>query len=179
MLRSTKTHITIAIVLLMPTITKAQLQYLPYVTIVGMKVCGIEAHDNWGAFATKTITTAAIAVAVTYTLKENIHEWRPDNSDHHSLPSGHAAMAFSGATLLQHEYGHISPWISIGGYAYATGVAVERVIANRHYAHDVMAGAAIGWAAGELSFWLANKLFPKEEISVSLTPQQMNICYAF
>lgn len=179
MLRSTKTHITIAIVLFMPTIAKAQLQYLPYVTTVGMKVCGIEARDNWEAFATKTITTAAIAVAVAYTLKESIHEWRPDNSDRHSFPSGHAAMAFSGATLLHNEYGGISPWISISGYAYATGVAVERVIADRHYTHDVMTGAVIGWAAGELSFWLTNKLFPKEEISVSLTPQQMYFSYVF
>ena len=157
----------------------AQLQYVPYAAAVGMKVCGVESRDGNWQFAVDVVAAMAVSAGVTYTLKEAVHEWRPDDSDRHSFPSGHAAMAFSGAALLHHQYGHLSPWVTVSGYAYALGVAVERVCSERHYVHDVAAGAAIGYLSAELSFWVTDKIFPDKDVSVSLSPGGLHLAYAF
>ncbi len=39
--------------------------------------------------------------------------------EHDAFPSQHTSMAFVAATILHHEFGDYSPWISIGGYALA------------------------------------------------------------
>ena len=70
---------------------------------------------------------------------------RPDNSDNHSFPSGHAAVTFAGATVLERHLG----WRrSALAYAVATYVAASRLHDNRHYLSDVAFGAAVGTIAG-------------------------------
>ncbi len=61
-------------------------------------------------------------------------------SDRHSMPSGHAAVAFSTATTLAHRY----PRWRVAFYTVAGGVAFARVYLGRHYPGDVLVGAAIG-----------------------------------
>ena len=56
----------------------------------------------------------------------------------------------------------MSPWISVGGYAVATGVAVDRLVRNRHEWHDVVAGAAIGVGGTWLGYWLGDKITGKK-----------------
>ena len=86
-------------------------------------------------------------------LKSTIHEERPDESDDRSFPSGHTSMSFSAAATLHKRYG----WkYGLPAYAVATFVGAARVKADKHYVHDVVAGAALGEAAG----WLLNT--PKE-----------------
>ena len=59
-----------------------------------------------------------------------------------SFPSGHAASAFTAATLL--AGGRTTPlW-----YALAAGVAVSRVYTRMHHTSDIVAGAALGVALG-------------------------------
>lgn len=82
-------------------------------------------------------------------LKSTIHEERPDESDDRSFPSGHTSMSFSAAASLHKRYG----WkYGFPAYAVAAFVGAARVKADKHYVHDVIAGAAIGEAAG----WLIN-----------------------
>jgi membrane-associated phospholipid phosphatase len=66
---------------------------------------------------------------------------RPDGSSSTSFPSGHAATAFAAATLVQREAG---PAFGLPAYGLAGLVAWSRVDADRHYASDVLAGAALG-----------------------------------
>ncbi len=139
------------------------LQYTPYATVFALKACGVDSHDDW---KTLTLTTAASFVAsagIGYLMKQTIDEWRPDHSDRKSMPSGHAVVAFGGATMLRHEYGHLSPWITVAGYGVATLTAVDRVVRDRHHWYDVVAGAGIGIAATEVTWWLSRKLFPKQK----------------
>ena len=40
------------------------------------------------------------AVGTSYILKHTIHKKRPDGSNHHAFPSGHATVTFQGASFL-------------------------------------------------------------------------------
>ena len=77
--------------------------------------------------------------------KALVDEERPDNSDNDSFPSGHTANAFAAATTLHRRYG----WeVGFPAYAVATLTGVARERARKHHWWDVVAGAAIGGAAG-------------------------------
>lgn len=70
---------------------------------------------------------------------------RPDLSNHHSFPSGHAAITFAAATVIERHLG----WRrSLLGYAVASYVASSRLHDNRHFLSDVVFGAAVGTIAG-------------------------------
>jgi undecaprenyl-diphosphatase len=67
-----------------------------------------------------------------------------------SFPSGHAASAFTAATVL--AGGPATPLL----YALAGMVAVSRVYVRMHHASDIIAGAALGLAMGAV----ARKVLP-------------------
>jgi hypothetical protein len=78
-------------------------------------------------------------------LKFATQRQRPDGSNHLSFPSGHAAVTFAGATVLERHLG----WRrSVLGYTIASYVAASRLHDNRHYLSDVLFGAAVGSVAG-------------------------------
>jgi membrane-associated phospholipid phosphatase len=78
-------------------------------------------------------------------LKFAIHRERPDGSNNLSFPSGHAAVTFAGATVLERHLG----WKrSILGYTLASYVAASRLHDNVHHVSDVAFGAADGTIAG-------------------------------
>lgn len=88
-----------------------------------------------------------VAAGVTYGLKNLVHEQRPDHSGDDSFPSGHTSVSFAAAATLENRYG----WrAGLPAFLAATFVGVGRVEANRHYWHDVVAGAAVGAASGFL-----------------------------
>lgn len=92
---------------------------------------------------------AALAIGstmlVTSGLKATIHETRPDESDDKSFPSGHTSVSFAAAATLEKRYG----WqIGIPAHAVAAFVGLARVEADKHFVHDVIAGAVIGEASG-------------------------------
>jgi PAP2 superfamily len=70
---------------------------------------------------------------------------RPDNSNNHSFPSGHAAVTFATATVIERHLGWRK---SLLGYTIASYVAASRLHDNRHYLSDVVFGAAVGSIAG-------------------------------
>ena len=155
------------------------LRLVPLGATVALKVCGVQSRDDWQHLLLNAGVSTLITAATTYTLKNTIHDTRPDGTDRHAFPSGHAAIAFSGAHVLFKEYKDVSPWIGIGGYAAATAVSYDRVRRNRHRWDDVAAGAAIGILSTELSYWLGSKLWPnnKENLQVSVTPTALQIQY--
>ena len=64
-----------------------------------------------------------------------------------SFPSGHATSAFCAAVLLSKAEPRLRPvW-----YATATVVASSRIHVRIHHTTDVVVGAAIGWAIGQLA----------------------------
>jgi membrane-associated phospholipid phosphatase len=74
-------------------------------------------------------------------LKVAVRRERPDASDNRSFPSGHAALTFATATVLQRRFG----WArSIPAYIVASYVAAARVTEDKHYVSDVIGGAFVG-----------------------------------
>ena len=64
-----------------------------------------------------------------------------------SFPSGHTTVAFAAATVYAMEY-RDHPIIPIISYSAAALIGISRVTENRHWATDVLAGAALGYLTG-------------------------------
>lgn len=74
------------------------------------------------------------------------------NDAYRSFPSGHATAAFSAAAAVTNEMSRWWPqgkWVvGTAMYGGATLVGLSRMYQNRHWASDVLVGAAIGTFAG-------------------------------
>ena len=126
------------------------------------------AGHNWPRFAVNTLASVGVGFALKTALKKMVKEERPDHSDKESFPSGHATMAFAAARSIDKEFRKESIWIPIAGYAAATAIGVERVASDRHHWYDVVAGAGLGIASAELTWWLSDMLFPQRKYNVAI-----------
>lgn len=120
------------------------LQYAPIAAVYGLHVCKVKSKDDLLNLSLKLVKSELLMMAIVFPLKEATHGARPDNSAPTTFPSGHTAQAFLAATFLDEQYRHVSKWISVGGYVVATSVGVSRILNNRHWISDVLAGAGIG-----------------------------------
>ena len=76
-----------------------------------------------------------------------VREPRPyDGSVRTSFPSGHSTTAFAFASYVTAEHGILPFGVFATGLATLT--AASRMNDNKHYLHDVVAGATIGTAYG-------------------------------
>jgi len=115
-------------------------------------------HD-WAGLKQAGFSIGASAV-VTAGLKQAIPELRPDRSDDQSFPSGHTSVSFAAAATLEKRYG----WeAGLPAHIVAALVGVARVKADKHFVHDVVAGAVIGEASG----WLLTR---RQNASVQWLP---------
>ncbi len=87
----------------------------------------------------KSIGLNTLVVA---TLKETVDKERPNGDCCDAFPSGHTSTAFVSAAFMHHRYGFR---VAIPAYVVATWVGYARVDDDKHFAEDVVAGAAIGF----------------------------------
>jgi membrane-associated phospholipid phosphatase len=137
------------------------LRYAPVASVYALTAIGVKGrHQLFGRtviFAMSTILSAPLVAS----LKHSTHQLRPDGSDYNSFPSGHTTTAFIGAEMMHQEFGFRSPWYSIAGYSMATGTALLRIMNNRHWLSDVIAGAGIGMLSTKFCYWVYGKLEKK------------------
>jgi membrane-associated phospholipid phosphatase len=101
-------------------------------------------HPGATAVGADLFRAQALSQGLTFAGKLTARRSRPDQG-RFSFPSGHTAISFASATVLQRDLG----WkAGIPAYAVAAYVAASRVQAKRHYLSDVAFGAMIGIAAG-------------------------------
>jgi hypothetical protein len=101
------------------------------------------------------IEATLLAEGITELIKVSVRRDRPlqDNGKRASgfaFPSGHAAGTFAAATVLQQHLGW--KW-AVPTYAIGSYVAMSRLVDDRHWASDVMAGAAEGIIIGRSVTW--------------------------
>jgi hypothetical protein len=101
------------------------------------------------------IESTLLAEAFTEGLKLAVRRPRPPEiggtqSHTYSFPSGHSMTTFAAATVLQQHLGYRA---AIPTYLVATWVATSRLHDNRHYASDVIFGAAMGIVIGRSVTW--------------------------
>lgn len=102
-------------------------------------------EDKVSHFGMDLLRAQIMTTALTTGLKYAVQRERPDGSNSHSFPSGHASMTFATATVIERHLG----WrASALGYTVASYVAASRLHDNRHYLSDVVFGAAIGAIGG-------------------------------
>lgn len=135
------------------------LQFSPLVATVALKAFGVESRSDWTRLTASAGAGVGVTLAVVYAGKFGVGRLRPDNTQHNSFPSGHTAMAFSSATILHKEYGHLSPWVSVAGYTAATITGISRMLNNRHWLTDVLVGAGVGIVGTELGYLICDRLF--------------------
>jgi len=120
------------------------LQYAPALITLGLSAAGLKGRNDLLNQSLILAKSELLMSLVVQGIKRTSKVERPYGPVYTSFPSGHTAQAFLSATFLAKEYGHISPWISVGGYVTATGVGVLRMMNNKHWISDVLAGAGVG-----------------------------------
>lgn len=127
------------------------LRLVPVAAGLGLGALGVPSQHDFRERLAVTVTSGAFVVGATYGLKYLVSRERPDGSGFDSFPSGHAAIAFWGAEIVRSEYGW--GW-GAGAYAIAGGVVALRLYHQKHWATDVLAGAAIGVVGARLGYLL-------------------------
>lgn len=153
------------------------MQYAPLVIMGSVKLMGIDGRGDWLRMCTTNAMAALLMNAGVTTLKYSVQRKRPDGSTNNSFPSGHTATSFMAATMLHKEYGEtVSPWYSAVGYGIAGSVAVARVIENRHWCSDILAGAGIGTFSTLLAYELSDGIFGDRHLKKGIRHAETKAC---
>jgi hypothetical protein len=105
----------------------------------------------------RSLESLVLTGALTSIFKVGFGRARPDSGfekDHFtpvtfelsqlSFPSGHTSTVFALATTLSLELGDEAPWVPWVAYPVAAWTGVGRILDQRHWLTDVVAGAAVG-----------------------------------
>ena len=125
-------------------------RHVPLAIAYALMATGHRGERSAVGFTLIYLVSHELDEGVVSNLKRITAEPRPYNAqDLSSFPSSHTSQAFLTATLLHEQYGRQYPWVSVSGYAVATATGAMRLLGNKHWATDVLAGAAIGFLSAE------------------------------
>ena len=115
-------------------------------------------------FAAAELIAAVLLANASFALSKQLFQRaRPSFPEHviggYSLPSGHATMSFTLATVLLLAVPELRrPWLAIPIAAYALLTVLSRVVLGVHYTTDVVAGACLGMACALVVDAIATRL---------------------
>ncbi len=114
--------------------------------------CGVQAKNSFFD-RVKYMTIANLASqAVVQSLKYATDKLRPDGDDRLSFPSNHTNTAFTNAMIMWHEYRHTNAFAAYSGFVLAAGTGALRMLHDKHWTGDVLAGAGIGMLCANLIY---------------------------
>jgi membrane-associated phospholipid phosphatase len=147
---------------------------LPALAVYGLGAAGVQGKHSLGQQTVLLLLSGALANGVSLGLKGTVGELRPDGTTPNSFPSGHTTNAFVAAEFLHQEYKHRSGWYSVAGYSVAGATGVMRMLNNRHWLSDVLAGAGIGMLSTKVVYlaypWAYRKITGRAPDKVGLVP---------
>ena len=133
------------------TYVEDYLQWAPYLELGGVLLAGVESRDDRVNLGLVVLKSEAIMLAAVYAVKLTTNIERPDGTPT-AFPSGHTAQAFLAASIVHTELRNKSQWYGIGAYALATSVGVLRMVNDKHWESDVVAGAGFGILSAHLAY---------------------------
>ena len=126
--------------------------FLPYLELGAVALAGVESRNDRINTLLIIAKGEVIMLASTFAVKYLANETRPNGADNLSFPSGHTAQAFLAASIVHTELRDKSPWYGIGAYGIATSVGVLRMVNDKHWQSDVVAGAGFGILSAHLAY---------------------------
>ena len=116
------------------------------VLVGGLYAVGRLAHaPRLRAMGYDMIDASIVGFGYASLLKVAVRRERPDGSGKASFPSAHTSNAFALATVAEQHYG----WaVGVPAYAFAATIGASRIVRDRHYLSDVVAGATLGVIVG-------------------------------
>ena len=143
---------------------------VPPLLLTGMYVAAVVTKnrrlEHNSLMIAKSLALSTIVYMTTKAVIRRERPYRTTNShkfttpfkknDYTSFPSGHSNTAFSVATGFAMQYKHIKwvPWVA---YGLASLTSLSRIYQDRHWASDVIIGAAIGHYVTKTVLTLENK----------------------
>lgn len=132
-------------------------QLVPAGSLFVMKAAGMKTEHKLKDQAIIYVMSTALMGGSVLTFKKITNQYRPDSSSRDAFPSGHTANAFVGAEMIHQELKNTHPILSFAGYLVATTTGIYRMLNNRHWLSDVIAGAGFGMISTKASYWLFSK----------------------
>lgn len=140
---------------------------LQYMTFLVPTILITTEKDQWLTIGIMYVEAATISYGVKNLGKALVSRYRPynyfpnapqvdDDDFMRSFPSGHTAMAFTGASFASYVFSQYFPesrWkipLIAGSFTLAAGTAVSRMLSGNHFFSDVLGGAIIGSLSGFL-----------------------------
>jgi hypothetical protein len=137
-------------------------RYAPLVAVYGLNLAGIKGEHHLVDLSMLFVISSFMSRTATQTLKKYTRSQRPDASTFDSFPSQHTASAFAKAELLRLEFRGRSPWYGVAGYSFAIATGGLRMLNNRHWFSDVLAGAGVGILSTRVAYlvypWLQQRI---------------------
>ena len=127
------------------------LQFAPYLELGGVLLAGVKSRNDRVNLGLVILKSELIMATSVYIVKFATNIDRPDGTPT-AFPSGHTAQAFLAASIVHTELRDKSQWYGIGAYTLATGVAALRMINDKHWEADVVAGAGFGILSAHLGY---------------------------
>jgi membrane-associated phospholipid phosphatase len=121
-------------------------------TVFGEKKLQALALDGWEAsyFALTATSLLKAATGRARPFEERGVWTRTGFSTGSSFPSGHTTQAFVLAAVAS---GHFpKTWVKVASFGLATGVGLARMNDDKHFASDILIGAALGHSVGRTIF---------------------------
>ena len=143
---------------LFKTSTDDVLRWIPPASVFFLKMFGIKTRSSLMRQLVILGATESLRYFIADSFKKIVHEHRPlPMVGNHSFPSGHTVASFAGAEFMHKELKGSLPVLSCAGYVGAAAVATIRLMENKHWLKDVVAGAAIGIITTKFVYSLLGK----------------------
>jgi membrane-associated phospholipid phosphatase len=135
---------------------------VPIAAVYALNLAGIKGRHDLYNLTAVFLLADFINSSATMKLKGLTHQLRPDRSSADAFPSGHTSGAFTAATVLYLEYKDQSIWYGVGGYGIAAATGGLRMLKNKHWLSDVLAGAGVGILSTQVAYavypWIQKKI---------------------
>lgn len=125
--------------------------YSPYVGLVALNLLKVKCQNDFINTSLIILKAEIINVSLMFALKRLTNIERP-NGEKWAWPSGHTSEAFLAATIVNREYRYKSPWYGVAAYGVASTVGFFRMLNNKHWLSDVVAGAGLGIFSANLTY---------------------------